>query len=133
MTIEEAAEVAAALFELRTVKVAEGRGEIHDVNPASRVSWSEVRSCWLREGNVVEERMAFQPAFEAALRRRNLLHVLKGRKGAAEWWNRMGRVRMCECGHRCPHDRDGGWCRECPCTLLRAGAIRPASATKDPQ
>lgn len=78
-----AAEMMAALFEHRTRLVAEDRGEILDINPASRVQWTETRAFTGLNGP--EDRVAFQAPWEAALRRRGLLGVLRGRVQPSEW------------------------------------------------
>mgnify|MGYP001571125143 FL=1 len=78
-----AAEMMAALFEHRTRLVAEDRGEILDINPASRVQWTETRTYTGLNGP--EDRVAFQVPWEAALRRRGLLGVLRGKVLPSEW------------------------------------------------
>lgn len=84
-----AAEMIAALYEFRTIAVAEDRGDIYDVNPGTRVQWTEVRSYTGLTGP--EVRVEWQPVFEAALKRRGLLGVLKGKEKPSEWKARMGR------------------------------------------
>ncbi len=53
---------------------------IHDILPETRVPWSEVCARWGLGGpTIIEDRLAFQPMFEAALKRRGLLAELKRR------------------------------------------------------
>ncbi len=80
--IELAARWAAVRYAERTVAVAENTAPVHDVSPAYRVTWSEVREQF---DLTVAQRAAFQPAFEAELRKRGLLSVLRGRRTAREW------------------------------------------------
>jgi hypothetical protein len=83
--LRSAAFEAAKLYEERTYKVAANTADINEVHPGSRVPWSEVRSRWLPDGNVVEDRVRWQPLFEASMKRRALLGVLRGKVSASEW------------------------------------------------
>lgn len=81
-----AAELAAAVYEQRTIAVAEDRARIDEIAPESRVGWTEIRTRWLgTKGNVVTERIFWQPIFEAALQRRSLLGVLRGKELPSAW------------------------------------------------
>lgn len=86
-----AAELAAAVYEKRTIAVAENRAEISEVHHGYRVPWSEIRSRWLAPGapeeSPVDQRVEWQPIFEAAMKRRGLLGVLKGTVKSEEWYS----------------------------------------------
>lgn len=77
----------AAIFEVRTRAVAAGSGDVTIAHPHYRVSWHEVG---LSGPN---DRVAFQPAFESALKRRGLLGVLRGTISSVEWVQRHPKQR----------------------------------------
>lgn len=78
--LEEAADYAAYLFAERTARIERGES-VHpeEIPPETRVQWSEVTAKYPELADPIL-RVDFQKAYEAALRKRGLLGVLKGRK-----------------------------------------------------
>lgn len=81
----DAAEWAAELFESRTVEFATGGGSVHYAHPAYRVSWHEIVGRFPGMSGPTA-RVEFQTAFDAAIKRRGLLRVLRGTQTASDWY-----------------------------------------------
>ena len=84
--IKTAAEWAAQLFRERTILVAENRAQVLDIVPETRVSWHEINRAHGLSGP--DDRVAFQPYFNRAVKRLGLWQVLKRKELASVWWAR---------------------------------------------
>ena len=98
--IDAAAEWAADEYRRRTQQIADGfTVDPYWLDNESRVSWHEtLAACPALRADPVDARIRFQPAFNAAMRRRRLLGVLRGTRSIDEWaaWERAHGCERCE-------------------------------------